>query len=71
MNSNSKNQNLDSLLLSSQKTGWIPGHDCSKNLKIISQTHSVNSRHNIIIAQTKQCKICGKKFEESNPDGIK
>jgi hypothetical protein len=50
---------------------WIPPHDCKKNLKIISQTHSVNSLHNIVIAQTKQCKICGKKFEESDPDGIK
>ncbi len=50
---------------------WIPKHDCKKNLKIISQTHSINSLHNIVIAQTKQCKICGKKFEESDPDGIK
>jgi hypothetical protein len=27
--------------------------------------------HNIVIAQTKQCKICGKKFDESNPEGIR
>ncbi len=52
-------------------SGWIPEHDCRKNLRITSQTHSVNSLHNIVIAQTKQCRICGKKFEESNPDGIK
>jgi len=54
-----------------RENNWIPPHDCKKNLKIISQTHSVNSLHNIVIAQTKQCKICGKKFEESDPDGIK
>ena len=54
-----------------EEKNWILPHDCKKNLKIISQTHSVNSLHNIVIAQTKQCKICGKKFEESDPDGIK
>ena len=54
-----------------EKIKWIPPHDCKKNLRIISQTHSVNSLHNIVIAQTKQCEICGKKFEESDPDGIK
>ncbi len=54
-----------------EETNWIPPHVCKKNLKIISQTHSVNSLHNIVIAQTKQCRICGKKFEESDPDGIK
>ena len=54
-----------------EESKWIPPHDCEKNLKIISQTHSVNSFHNIVIAQTKQCEMCGKKFEESDPDGIK
>lgn len=60
-----------SLFEECQNSGCIPKHECSKNLKIISQTHSVNSLHNIVIAQTKQCKICGKKFEESNPEGIR
>jgi len=55
----------------SEKSKPIPPHDCKKNLRIISQTHSVNSLHNIVIAQTKQCEICGKKFEEYDPDGIK
>ena len=59
------------LLNKCQEINWIPPHDCKKNLKIISKTHSVNSSHNIVIAQTKQCQICGKKFKESNPDGLK
>ena len=78
MNSNQKpdefgNQSLREKLFieESQNSGWIPKHECSKSLKIIAQTHSVNSLHNIVIAQTKQCKICGKKFEESNPEGIR
>jgi hypothetical protein len=78
MNSNQKPDEFGSPSLreklffeESQNSGWIPKHECSKNLKIISQTHSVNSLHNIVIAQTKQCKICGKKFEESNPEGIR
>ncbi len=54
-----------------EKNNWIPQHECKKHLKIISQVHSVNSNHNIIIAQTKQCKICGNKIEETNPNGIK
>jgi len=62
---------IKKLLDDGKKLNWIPPHDCKKNLKIISQTHSVNSLHNIVIAQTKQCKICGKKFEETDPDGIK
>ena len=62
---------IKSLFEYCEESKWIPPHDCWDNLKIISQTHSVNSIHNIVIAQTKQCRICGKKFEESNPDGIK
>ena len=62
---------IKKLLDECKKANWIPLHDCKKNLRIISQTHSVNSLHNIVIAQTKQCEICGKKFEESDPDGIK
>ena len=53
-----------------QQTKEIPTHNCKRNLKIISQTHSVNSFHNIVIAQTTKCTICGKIFEESDPDGI-
>ena len=62
---------IKKLLEDCKKLNWIPPHDCIKNLKIISQTHSVNSLHNIVIAQTKQCEICGKKFEEEVQDGIK
>lgn len=71
MISKQKPDDLKSLFAECQNSGWIPKHECSKNLKIIAQTHSVNSLHNIVIAQTKQCKICGKKFEESDPDGIR
>jgi len=71
MIANQKSGELKSLFEECQNSGWIPKHECSKNLKIISQTHSVNSLHNIVIAQTKQCRICGKKFEESDPDGIR
>ncbi|MHB8336131.1 MAG: hypothetical protein ACYC49_12615 [Ignavibacteriaceae bacterium] len=53
-----------------QQTKEIPPHNCKRNLRIISQTHSVNSFHNIVIAQTTKCTICGKIFEESYPDGI-
>lgn len=71
MISKQKTDDLKSLFEECQNSGWITKHECSKNLKIIFQTHSVNSLHNIVIAQTKQCKICGKKFEESDLDGIK
>ncbi len=71
MITNQKSEELKSLFEVCQNSGWIPKHECSKNLKIVSQTHSVNSLHNIVIAQTKQCRICGRKFEESDPDGIK
>ena len=60
-----------------QQTKEIPSHNCKRNLRIISQTHSVNlptgqagSFHNIVIAQKTKCTICGKIFEESDPDGI-
>ncbi len=59
------------LLDESIKSNWIPKHDCKRNLQILSETHSVNSLHNIVIARTSKCIICGKKFEESDPDGIK
>lgn len=71
MMSNQKHDELNRLFEECKNSGWIPRHECNQNLKIISQTHSVNTMHNIVIAQTKQCKICGKKFEESDPEGIK
>jgi hypothetical protein len=71
MISNQKPDELNHLFEECKYSGWIPEHDCNQNLKIISQTHSVNTMHNIVIAQTKQCKICGKKFEESDSEGIK
>ncbi len=62
---------IKKLLEECKNRKWIPPHDCKKNLVIISKTHSVNSLHNIVIAQTKKCTICGKLFEESDPGGIK
>ncbi len=54
---------MKKLLELCEKNNWIPPHDCKKNLVVISQTHSVNSLHNIVIAQTKKCTICGNLFE--------
>ena len=71
MSTNQNPSELKSLFKQCENSNWIPAHDCSKNLKIIAQTHSVNTMHNIVIAQTKQCRICGKRFEESDPEGIK
>ena len=45
-------------------------HTCKQNLKIIEETHSVNSSQNIVIARIHQCKICGKKFEQFDPTGL-
>ena len=70
MNTNHNIKKVKSLIDDCNKSAWIPKHDCSNNLKLLSQTHSVNSLHNIVIAQTKQCKICGKKFEEFDPKGL-
>ena len=66
-----KMNDLKTLFDECEQNNWIPPHDCKKNLKIISQLHSVGSSHNIVIEQITQCKICGKKFEESDPNGIK
>ena len=70
MNTNQTINEVNSLIDHCEKSGWIPQHDCRKNLKLLSQTHSVNTLHNIVIAQTKQCKICGKKLEEFDPRGL-
>jgi hypothetical protein len=45
-------------------------HNCKQNLKVIEETHSVNSSHNIVIARVHQCKVCGKKFESYDPRGL-
>ena len=45
-------------------------HNCKQNLKVIEETHSVNSLHNIVIARVQQCRICGKKFESYDPNGL-
>ena len=45
-------------------------HSCKQNLKVIEETHSVNSSHNIVIARIHQCRICGKKFEQFDPTGL-
>ena len=48
----------------------ITQHNCKQNLKVIEETHSVNSLHNIVIARVQQCRICGKKFESYDPKGL-
>ena len=48
----------------------LPAHNCKQNLIIIEETHSVNSSHNIVIARVHQCKICEKKFEQYDPNGL-
>jgi len=57
-----KNSQLDLRILSA--------HNCKQNLKIIEETHSVNNSHNIVIARVYQCRICGKKFESYDPNGL-
>ena len=49
----------------------IPPHNCKHHLRIIEETHSVNSLHNIVIYRKSICKICKKVFEVSDSDGIK
>jgi len=48
----------------------VPEHKCKENLRTIEETHSVNSRHNIVIARVQKCEICGKKFEQYDPNGL-
>ncbi len=52
------------------KLDFAPVHNCKQNLKVIEETHSVNSSHNIVIARVQQCRICGKKFESYDPNGL-
>ncbi|MBV6421210.1 MAG: hypothetical protein DAHOPDDO_02484 [Ignavibacteriaceae bacterium] len=53
-----------------ENSNLIPQHKCKQNLQVIEETHSVNSLHNIVIARIQQCKICGKKFEQYDPNGL-
>ena len=53
-----------------EKSDWLPVHCCKQNLKILEQTHSVNSLHNIVISRVSQCKICGKKIEQFDLKGL-
>jgi hypothetical protein len=48
----------------------IPAHDCKIHLKVIEETHSVNSSHNIVIRRKKKCIICNKIFEQYDPRGL-
>jgi hypothetical protein len=49
---------------------FVPAHNCKENLRIIEETHSVNSLHNIVIARKQKCKICSKVFESYDPRGL-
>ena len=60
---------MDSLKLDFSKV--VPPHNCKMHSKILEEVHSVNARHNITIYRKSICKICGKVFEKSDPDGIK
>lgn len=63
--------NLKSLLDEAVKNNFIPPHQCKHHLIILSQTHSVNSLHNIVIERSSKCKICGSIFNEADPRGLK
>ena len=45
-------------------------HNCKQNLKVIEETHSVNSLHNIVMARKLKCKVCNKIFEQYDPNGL-
>ena len=59
------------VLSNSLQLNFIPPHNCKQNLKIIEETHSVNSLHNIVVARRQKCKICSKVFESYDPAGLK
>jgi len=65
-----KMMELKDVLQKSLQFDFIPPHNCKQNLKVIEETHSVNSLHNIVIARVQQCRICGKKFEQFDPRGL-
>lgn len=52
------------------KSEILPQHKCKQHLRILEETHSVNSLHNIVIARKCKCKMCGKTFEYYNPNGL-
>ena len=54
-----------------QEKDWMPQHKCKMHLKVLEETHSVNSLHNIVIARKSQCKICKKIFEQYDPNGLR
>ena len=55
---------------SSNQLELLPQHNCKDNLKILEETHSVNSLHNIVIARRLKCKVCSKVFEQYDPRGL-
>ena len=57
--------------LNSNQLELLPQHNCKNHLRIIEETHSVNSLHNIVIARKQKCKICSKVFESFDPRGLK
>ena len=61
---------VKTVLEKSQQLNFIPTHNCKQHLKIIEETHSVNTLHNIVIARKQQCKICSKGFESYDPRGL-
>jgi hypothetical protein len=63
--------NYENQVLKLDFANVTPPHKCKQHMVILAQKHSVNSLHNIVIYQKTKCKICGKIFEESDPEGIK
>ena len=55
---------------SQQDLVFTNAHNCKQHLKVIEETHSVNSLHNIVVARVHQCKVCKKKFESYDPNGL-
>ncbi|HMN25798.1 MAG TPA: hypothetical protein PKE38_14935 [Ignavibacteriaceae bacterium] len=64
------NNHLQMLFDEFVKSDIIPQHKCKQHLRIIEETHSVNSLYNIVIARKCKCKICGKVFEYYDPNGL-
>ena len=56
---------------SKQQSELLSQHNCKNHLRIIEETHSVNSLHNIVIARKQKCKICSKVFESYDSRGLK
>ncbi len=58
------------LLNSNRQHELLPQHNCKNHLRIIEETHSVNSLYNIVIARRLKCKVCSKVFEQYDPKGL-